>query len=84
MEELDPVARAFHEAVSTGRLSKDHIYYKLQENVLAASLDPAHQWDEDVASFLSSVDFHGSTKVLNWHFLDFIHLCPAPCGGILV
>ena len=43
-EELDPVAKAWHEAVTAGQLSTEHIFYKMQKDILEVTMNPNHHW----------------------------------------
>ena len=63
-EEIDPVALAIHNAVISGELDKDHIFYKLVQDILHCTKDTNHRFSQDSKSFLATLEYHGREKVI--------------------
>ena len=64
-----------HRQLKDGNLSKEHIFYKLIKNALSFSRfvenwktgigNEPFTWDEDVLSFIETLEFHGHEKIIN-------------------
>ena len=71
-EELDPSVIRLQQMLSSGSLSRDHIFYKLVDNALAFAASDGNKnkhfdfkWDPVIVSFCKTIQFHGGLKVLN-------------------
>ncbi len=52
-----------HDEVQSGQLDHNHIFYKLNSDIMQYSQDLRHEFGSDVKNFLSSLEYHGHQKV---------------------
>lgn len=70
LEDLDPVVAAFQREVETGKLQRDHIFYKAVKNALEFATKigtPTEQFQHDstIQLFSESLEFSGKAKTMN-------------------
>jgi hypothetical protein len=71
-EDLDPAVIKLQQMLSSGVLSREHIFYKIIDNALSYATAVGNQtnsdrfsWDPKVVSFCNTIEFHGGAKMVN-------------------